>query len=188
MTAQVKFGTESFVELLEGQELDRPIFIDVYTTWCGPCKQMDIDAYPTFLFLDKTGKPIASPAGYRDAKNFMSLAQSILGFIADNPLKSQDISSLSLEDSDEILERLTEFDIDDKSLLVDHMVSQLGGNDSLWSAYAEVIAINSHEEMDLYIIQKLIDAQEVPSKFDLAAIQTNSITIKPIITNHLLTL
>jgi len=210
MTAQVQFGTESFVELLEGQKLDKPIFIDVYTTWCGPCKQMDkttfqdealgaflnenfisvkwdaddikykadarrlgVDAYPTFLFLDKTGKPIASPAGYRDAKNFMSLAQSILGFIADNPLKSQDISSLSLEDSDEILERLTEFDIDDKSLLVDHMVSQLGGNDSLWSAYAEVIAINSHDEMDLYIIQKLIDAQEVPSKFDLAAIQTN---------------
>jgi len=117
MTAQVQFGTESFVELLEGQKLDKPIFIDVYTTWCGPCKQMDktnenfisvkwdaddikykadarrlgVDAYPTFLFLDKTGKPIASPAGYRDAKNFMSLAQSILGFIADNPLKSQDI-------------------------------------------------------------------------------------------------
>ena len=54
------------------------------------------------------------------------------------------------------------------------MVSQLGGNDSLWTAYAEVIALNSYDDMDLYIIQKLIDSQGTPSKFDMAAIQTNS--------------
>ena len=211
LDAQVKFGTESFVELLEGQELDRPIFIDVYTTWCGPCKQMDkttfqdeavgeylnenficvkwdaddvkykadarrlgVEAYPTFLFLDKNGKTIASPAGYRNATNLMSFSQSVLDFIDNNPLEGRSISTLGLEESKDVLEKLAEFDSDDKITLVDHMISQLGNSDSLWTEFAEILAINSYDDMDIDIVQKLIDAQPAPSVFDFKSIKTNS--------------
>ena len=206
LDAQVKFGTESFVELLEGQELDRPIFIDVYTTWCGPCKQMDkttfqdeavgeylnenficvkwdaddvkykadarrlgVEAYPTFLFLDKNGKTIASPTGYRNATNLMSFSQSVLDFIDNNPLEGRSISTLGLEESKDVLEKLAEFDSDDKITLVDHMISQLGNSDSLWTEFAEILAINSYDDMDIDIVQKLIDAQPAPSVFDFTA-------------------
>ena len=210
--AQVQFETASYFELLEGQELDRPIFIDVYTTWCGPCKQMDkttfqdesvgtllndnficlkwdaddvkyradarrlgVNAYPTYLFLDPTGKLISSPSGYRDATNFMSLTQSVLDFIDNNPLEGLNVSELSLDEGRELLVEIADFDSDNKAMIVDHMVSQLReSSDSLWTAYADVLAINSYEDMDIEIIQELIDAQEPIRPANFSAIKNNS--------------
>ena len=209
--AQVQFTTESYAELLEGQELDRPIFIDVYTAWCGPCKQMDkttfqdesvgkllndnficikwdaedikyradarrlgVNAYPTYLFLDSTGQLISSPSGYRDSKNFMNLTQSVLDFIHDNPLEGVNISHLRLEEGRELLVQIADFDTDHKTMIVDHMISQLTDrSDSLWTAYADVIAINSYEDMDIEVVQQLIDAQEPIRPNNFTAIRNN---------------
>ena len=212
LDAQVQFESDSFVELFEGQESGKPVFIDVYTTWCGPCKQMDkttfqdeavgrllnekfvsvkwdaddikykadarrlgVVAYPTYLFLDPSGKLIASPSGYKDAKSFMNLTQSIIDFIADNPLEGLDLSTLSLDESNDILKQLADFNIEEKTVLTDQMINQLkDSNDSLWTDYAEVLAINSHEDMDVDILQKLIDAQEPINQLNFKSIQTRS--------------
>jgi thiol-disulfide isomerase/thioredoxin len=32
--------------LKKAQELNKPIFVDIYTTWCGPCKRMSADIFP----------------------------------------------------------------------------------------------------------------------------------------------
>lgn len=213
LDAQVQFESDSFVELFEGQESGKPVFIDVYTTWCGPCKQMDkttfqdeavgrllnekfvsvkwdaddikykadarrlgVVAYPTYLFLDPSGKLIASPSGYKDAKSFMNLTQSIIDFIADNPLEGLDLSTLSLDESNDILKQLADFNIEEKTVLTDQMINQLkDSNDSLWTDYAEVLAINSHEDMDVDILQKLIDAQEPINQLNFKSIQTLSL-------------
>ncbi|MCD8185239.1 MAG: thioredoxin family protein [Rikenellaceae bacterium] len=37
----VQFQEKSMAELMkESQEAGKPIFVDMYTTWCGPCKYM----------------------------------------------------------------------------------------------------------------------------------------------------
>jgi thioredoxin-related protein len=99
------------------------VFVDCYTTWCGPCKAMEqtvypdkavgdlynkefisvklqmdrtpndndsvknwyhtakmietayrINAYPSFLFFDPTGKPVHKAVGYKNEKEFIKLA------------------------------------------------------------------------------------------------------------------
>ena len=93
-----------------------PIFVDVYTDWCAPCKQMErevfvkpevgtffnrhfisyrmnaekgegprlgktyeVKAYPTWLFLDKTGTLLSRRTGYLSAPEFIATAGSALG-------------------------------------------------------------------------------------------------------------
>jgi len=44
--AQIEFNTESWSEVLkQSKESNKPIFVDVYTNWCGPCKKMDKVAF-----------------------------------------------------------------------------------------------------------------------------------------------
>ncbi|GAB3904118.1 hypothetical protein GCM10028803_33590 [Larkinella knui] len=43
----VRFFTGTWKEVLtEAQRQNKPIFIDIYTTWCGPCKLMSKEAFP----------------------------------------------------------------------------------------------------------------------------------------------
>lgn len=43
----IKFFTGSWQNVLaEAKRQNKPIFVDVYTTWCGPCKQMAKEAFP----------------------------------------------------------------------------------------------------------------------------------------------
>lgn len=102
------------------------IFIDLYTTWCGPCKLMAkntftdpkvgemfnknfvnlaIDAekegvnlvkefkivnYPSFLFLDKTGKLVQYDFGYYNAEQFLGVGASVLDKVSLQPSKTLD--------------------------------------------------------------------------------------------------
>lgn len=45
--AGIDFSEKSFEELLaEAKEEDKLVFIDAYTTWCGPCKMMSAKVFP----------------------------------------------------------------------------------------------------------------------------------------------
>lgn len=45
--AGIKFFNGSWNDVLaEARRQNKPIFVDVYTTWCGPCKQMAKEAFP----------------------------------------------------------------------------------------------------------------------------------------------
>lgn len=43
----IKFFTGSWKDVLaEAKRQNKPVFVDIYTTWCGPCKQMAKQAFP----------------------------------------------------------------------------------------------------------------------------------------------
>jgi thiol-disulfide isomerase/thioredoxin len=45
--AGIKFFTGSWKEVLaEAKRQNKPVFVDIYTTWCGPCKLMAKEAFP----------------------------------------------------------------------------------------------------------------------------------------------
>lgn len=49
----IEFEHGTWKEVLEkAQQTNKPIFVDVYTTWCGPCKMMSKDIFP----LENVGK------------------------------------------------------------------------------------------------------------------------------------
>ncbi len=96
--------------LAQAKAEDKLIFVDAYTTWCGPCKKMDrdvfpqmevgsfynamfinvkmdmekgqgiklardynVNAFPTFLFIDGDGKIMHRTAGFHDVNEFLAL-------------------------------------------------------------------------------------------------------------------
>jgi len=49
----IAFEHSTWKEVLaKAQKTNKPIFVDVFTTWCGPCKQMSTDIFP----LETVGK------------------------------------------------------------------------------------------------------------------------------------
>ncbi len=43
----IVFEQGTWKEVLEkAKQTNKPIFIDVYTSWCGPCKKMSKDIFP----------------------------------------------------------------------------------------------------------------------------------------------
>ncbi|MBD2757656.1 thioredoxin family protein [Spirosoma validum] len=43
----IKFFTGSWKDVLaEAKRQNKPVFVDIYTTWCGPCKRMAREAFP----------------------------------------------------------------------------------------------------------------------------------------------
>jgi thioredoxin-related protein len=112
LTAQgIKFSEKAWLDLLaEAKAQNKIIFVDAYTTWCGPCKMMaanvfpdkevgafynknfinakidmergdglllaqtyQVNAYPTFLFINGNGDLVHRGVGYREADTFISL-------------------------------------------------------------------------------------------------------------------
>lgn len=44
----MKFTDGTFAQVLKAAETDdKPIFIDIYTGWCGPCKYLSANIFPT---------------------------------------------------------------------------------------------------------------------------------------------
>lgn len=50
----IEFFKGTWAELLEkSKSTGKPVFVDVYTTWCGPCKMMDKNVFPLKVVGDK---------------------------------------------------------------------------------------------------------------------------------------
>lgn len=111
-----KISLESAKQIAKKE--NKLIFIDIYTTWCGPCKLMQkntftnnkvgeffnknfvnlaIDAekegvalakefkivnFPSFLFLDATGKLVQYDFGYYNAEQFSTIGMSVINKIS----------------------------------------------------------------------------------------------------------
>jgi thiol-disulfide isomerase/thioredoxin len=46
--AGIKFETGTWAEILaKAKQQNKYVFVDAYTTWCGPCKWMDKNVFPT---------------------------------------------------------------------------------------------------------------------------------------------
>ena len=112
--AGIIFADTQWEEILQkAVDEDKIIFVDAYTTWCGPCKKMakevftdagvgsfynqhfinakidmekgegllfarayDVNAYPTFLFIDKRGDLVHKALGYRQADDFIAIGEA----------------------------------------------------------------------------------------------------------------
>jgi len=123
----ITFAQGTLKEVLtQAQKTNKLVFIDCYTSWCGPCKMMEklvftndtvarffnkafinykmdmekgegpevaaqyrVASYPTYLFLDGTGKVVHRSAGRMPAADFIAVAQK-----ASNPAET----SLAIEE------------------------------------------------------------------------------------------
>ena len=43
--SQVAWGSDLSAALVEARKSGRPVFVEVYAEWCGPCKQMERDTF-----------------------------------------------------------------------------------------------------------------------------------------------
>jgi thiol-disulfide isomerase/thioredoxin len=112
----IQFAKGTFSEaLIESGKQDKLIFVDCYTTWCGPCKWMaskvfteenvansfnknficvafdmekgeglelakkyNVKNYPTFLWIDQTGKQIHRSVGSTNPDDFLAIANNAM--------------------------------------------------------------------------------------------------------------
>lgn len=125
----IKFFEGSWKEILaEAKAQNKPIFIDIYTTWCGPCKQMsknifpldnvgekfnslfinykidaekgegielakkyNVEAYPTYLFVDANESLLYKSIGSMPAEKFIAEADLAIASLKDEkPLSTWD--------------------------------------------------------------------------------------------------
>lgn len=111
--AGIRFMEPSWSKVLdEAKKQNKLIFLDAYTTWCGPCKMLksktftdekagqffndnyinvafdmekgdglklaekyNVNAYPTLLILDKTGKVVTYTIGFINAKELIRFGE-----------------------------------------------------------------------------------------------------------------
>jgi len=112
----ISFKKDSWNAILAAAKAeDKLIFVDAFTTWCGPCKKMDrdifvnmevgsfynkmfinvkmdmekgegiklardynVNAFPTFLFIDGNGKLMHRTAGFHDVNQFIALGNEAM--------------------------------------------------------------------------------------------------------------
>ncbi len=112
----IKFKKDDWSSILaQAKAEDKLIFVDAYTTWCGPCKKMDrdvfpqmevgsfynamfinvkmdmekgqgiklardynVNAFPSFLFIDGDGKIMHRTAGFHDVNEFLALGNEAI--------------------------------------------------------------------------------------------------------------
>ncbi|MBP8073806.1 MAG: thioredoxin family protein [Bacteroidia bacterium] len=114
--SEIQFEQSAFTEVLaKAKSENKLVFLDAYTSWCGPCKwmaknaftdpdvatyfndhfvnltvdmekgegvelakQFAINAYPTLLFLDGTGKVVHVTVGARAAADLLQLGKDVV--------------------------------------------------------------------------------------------------------------
>lgn len=102
----IEFEHKSWKEVLEkAQQTGKPIFLDVYTSWCGPCKKMSNEIFP----LAEVGKAYNSNficygvdaekgEGIEIAKKYKVMSYPTYLFIkADGTLFSKGLGSMAAE-------------------------------------------------------------------------------------------
>jgi len=188
--SQVKF------EELPLEEIDsqKPIFVDVYTTWCGPCKKMDrttfqdqkvskvlnenftclkwdaehvrfkhladqyeVTSYPTFLFLSADHKVVSRQIGFMQSGDLIETASTVIDFIESDPFDDIEISTLNLDESIDLLNKVSEMDSPKKTPLVKQVIENLGENDRLWKKHAELLSLSITKDIELEYIEKLLE-------------------------------
>ena len=96
LSAQINFREGGFAEALEAAKSENKlVFMDCYTSWCGPCKLMaskefvqekgegvelrkryDVNAYPTLLVLNVKGELLCRHAGYLSVDELIDFAEN----------------------------------------------------------------------------------------------------------------
>ena len=76
-TNKIVWRTDLAVALKESRKSGKPIFIDVYTDWCGPCKMLDDTVYRDKAFIKESREwimvkinPEKSSAGAKVAEKY----------------------------------------------------------------------------------------------------------------------
>lgn len=114
----IEFSTDAWADVLkQAKAKQKIIFLDVYATWCGPCRHLeknvftqpalaefynehfiskridaereelafietlDIQAYPTLIFLDANGNVINRAEGAPDAEELLEKAKQVLEYV-----------------------------------------------------------------------------------------------------------
>lgn len=189
LDAQVNFTDQILSEV----DSKKPIFIDFYTDWCGPCKKLDrttfqdtllsaylnenftclkwnaegerffelasfyqVNSYPTLLFLDKEHNVVNRIVGFRSSTKLLRSSEQVIKYIDEKPLSNIKINELGLEETNEILENLTTFEIKEKLQLFDHLVNLIGDDELLWKKHTDILTLSAPEDLDLEIIKKLV--------------------------------
>ncbi len=169
--------------LAQAKAEDKLIFVDAYTTWCGPCKKMDrdvfpqmevgsfynamfinvkmdmekgqgiklardynVNAFPTFLFIDGDGKIMHRTAGFHDVNQFIALGNEAV-----DPAGRLSTFEKQYQDGDrspEFLKRYTEirYDIAD------------GSHDDIALEYLKTQEDWGTEENQTFLFANIVDA------------------------------
>ena len=77
--AQVKFETKSTDAVREmAIKQGKLVFIDLYASWCPPCRRYGRDAIPLYLVFDTRGELLGRIQGAADAETFMDNLRTII--------------------------------------------------------------------------------------------------------------
>lgn len=52
--AGIQWQRDYKAALAAAKKTDKPIFVDIFTTWCGPCKMLDEFTYPDQRFIKES--------------------------------------------------------------------------------------------------------------------------------------
>lgn len=75
VTAKVKWQTSYSGALAEAKRTGKPIFIDFYTTWCGPCKFLDEVTYKDAKFVAESRNWVMVKVDAEKNQNTIALAK-----------------------------------------------------------------------------------------------------------------
>lgn len=116
----------------------------------------DISDFPTLLFLDENRELINNPIDFLRSKDLSQLSREVLKYIELDPLETLDITSLTFEETSELLSRITWLKSPEKSQLLYHFIELLERNDSLWNSNFDLITRCADYDLELNYVEILV--------------------------------